>query len=189
MGMETMSKMSDSGVVDKGAETRRHIQEVQLRLFLAVEDLENRAALHDASKLEEPELSGFWEMNAISQRKDVEYGTPEYKALMDSQKPVIHHHYRMNDHHPEHYRFNRPLTVTFNPEYSRTGLEMPGRLIACMTLPSLIEMLCDWDAAAGRYKDGSFAKSYRANVKRFGISEQLASICLKASTSTLRMQA
>lgn len=165
-------------MTDKGAETREHIEQVVLRMDRAIFDLTERAGRHDASKLEEPELSGFYEMNAISKRSDVVYGSPEYKALMDSQKPVIEHHYRANDHHPEHWKFHAPVSGTVlqagTPETS-------GALISSMTLPALIEMLCDWDAASQRYKNGSFSKSFKGNCERFGISPQLACILLNTS--------
>lgn len=145
-------------------ETRAHIREVARRLDRAILDLSDRAMTHDDSKLESPEAEGFWEMNQISARKDVEYGSPEYKALMDSQKPVIEHHYSENDHHPKYWRTHT------------SAAEVPGDLISCMNLMSLIEMVCDWDAAASRYKDGSFSKSFGKNCERFGISPQLACI-------------
>jgi hypothetical protein len=37
-------------------------------------------------------------------------------------------------------------------------------------------MLCDWKAAGERHADGSITKSLEINKKRFGISDQLASI-------------
>jgi len=163
---------------DKGKETRNHIAQVQRRMRGVIADMEDRATYHDASKLEEPELTGFWEMNAISRRSDVVYGSPEYKALMDSQKPVIEHHYRVNDHHPEHWKFHAPAARTVlqpgTPEAS-------GALISSMTLQALLEMLCDWDAASMRYKDGSFSKSFKGNCERFGIAPQIACILMNTA--------
>lgn len=171
--------MENVMVVDKGAETREHIHQVQLRMERVAEDIQQRALNHDASKLEEPELSGFYEMNAISKRSDVTYGSPEYKALMASQKPVIAHHYEHNDHHPEHWKFHEPFSKMDN--YLEEDVAKSGELISSMTLPAIQEMMCDWDAAAMRYKDGSFAASFDSNCERFGISPQLKSIMLNTA--------
>lgn len=166
---------------DKGAETQEHIDQVRIRMTRAVIDLQERRHHHDASKLEDPELSGFYEMNAISKRSDVVYGSEEYKALMRSQKPVIEHHYAHNDHHPEHWRFHKSVS-RMEVEDSLDDRES-GLLVSCMSLPALIEMLCDWDAAAMRYKDGSFGKSFKGNCDRFGIGPQLAAILTNTAVS------
>lgn len=155
---------------DITAETREHIAQVQTRMVRAIVALQRRAGSHDASKLEEPEASGFWRMNALSKRSDVKYGSPEYKALMDSERPTIDHHFAHNDHHPEYWKFHKEERVSWHND------QAGGHNVSCMNLLSLLEMMCDWDAAAMRYKDGGFAKSFRMNCDRFGISPQLASI-------------
>jgi hypothetical protein len=45
-----------------------------------------------------------------------------------------------------------------------------------MSLFDIIEMYCDWQAAAERTKNGDFANSIKFNTVRFGISEQLENI-------------
>jgi len=33
------------------------------------------------------------------------YGSEEYKAFLGQMKPALDHHYAVNDHHPEHFRW------------------------------------------------------------------------------------
>lgn len=137
---------------DSTADTLEHINKVQARIAELQIHLDERAANHDASKLSEPEKSGYDQLTA--QLKDLIYGSPEYRAALAAAKPVIDHHYTANDHHPEHY---------------------PNG-IAGMSLLSLVEMLCDWKAASERTKQGSIQASLAHNKARFGIDDQLASI-------------
>lgn len=76
------------------AETLQHIARVQHFLNIFVADLIHRGEIHDASKLIEPELSGF--AANTGKLALVEFGSPEYKALLDDLKPTIDHHYAHN---------------------------------------------------------------------------------------------
>src|SRR6185295_11393412 len=102
---------------------------------------------HDASKLEEPEKSGYDQL--VTKLADVVYGTDAYKAALAEAKPTIDHHYQVNSHHPEHYQDG----------------------IAGMTLLDVIEMVADWKAASERTKQGSIIESLAVNRMRFGISD------------------
>jgi hypothetical protein len=137
---------------DSTADTQEHIRKVQARLLEIISALTIRAAHHDESKLVEPEKSGFDVLSA--QLSTLVYGSDEYKAALEAGKPTIAHHYRMNDHHPEH---------------NENG-------IAGMTLLSICEMLADWRGASERTKQGSIAQSLVHNKERFGIDDQLYSI-------------
>ena len=132
-------------------DTIDHIAKVEGYLSLCADLLRVRAITHDASKLQEPELSGYAGLSDALQ--GLTYGTPEHRAAFAPFKAIIAHHYEHNSHHPEHY----------------TG----G--INDMNLLDVIEMLCDWKAASERGK-GAFADSIRASVERFGIDGQLAGI-------------
>lgn len=137
---------------DSTDDTLDHIDKVQARL-LDVRDLLNvRALIHDATKLTEPEKSGYDKLTIVL--KDVEYGSDEYRAALAEAKPVIDHHYAHNSHHPEHYKNG----------------------IAGMSLLDVIEMIADWKAASERTKQGSIAQSLEHNKQRFGIDDQLYSI-------------
>ena len=135
---------------DSTQDTREHINKVQVRIAEFQAALDERASLHDRSKLKEPEKSGFDVLSA--ELADLTYGSDEYKAALTEAKPVIDHHYAHNDNHPEHW---------------------PNG-ICNMSLLSIIEMLCDWKAASERTKQGSIEQSLAHNFDRFGIEPQLA---------------
>lgn len=137
---------------DSTEDTLDHIGKVQARLYEVTSNLIERGPRHDASKLQEPEKSGYDKLTA--DLKDIVYGSPEYKQALAEAKPVIDHHYAANSHHPEHYENG----------------------IAGMSLLDLVEMLCDWKAASERIKQGSIAQSLGHNRQRFQIDDQLAAI-------------
>lgn len=134
------------------AETHKHVRLVQSYLNLFVNDIVHRGEHHDDSKFEEPELSLF----AANTKKlgETEYGSQEYKALLETVKPAIEHHYANNRHHTEHW-----------PEG-----------INDMTLIDVLEMLCDWKAATARNKNGNIRKSIEINSEKYKISPQLRQI-------------
>lgn len=138
-------------------DTQDHIFRVQRNLLQVIISLANRSSEHDASKLEEPELSGY---EALRGRlTNVEYGTDEYRQALKEAAETIEHHYLVNSHHPEFW----------------------GNGINDMSLLDIIEMLADWKAAGERTKNGSMARSLEVNIKRFGIGEQLAAILMNTA--------
>lgn len=141
-------------------ETRDHIEAVRRALHGAQAELSRRALTHDRSKLREPERSGFQAMTADTRLKELTYGSDEYRAVLREHTPTITHHYDKNDHHPEHF-----------PDG-----------IAGMSLLSLLEMLCDWKASAGRMKDGDLLRSIEINQARFGYSDELRAILTNTAT-------
>ena len=138
---------------DSRPDTYAHMQLVQRNLGVMIRDLLHRAEVHDHSKLSEPELSAYNDMG--TRLREVEYGSDEYRAILRSQKPAIKHHYAQNSHHPEHY-----------PDG-----------IKGMNLLDVLEMLCDWEAAARRY-DNHARASMEHNQERFGFSDELKAILL-----------
>jgi hypothetical protein len=181
--------------------TIQHIRRVQTLLSDVVERLIQRAIVHDASKLEEPEASVFDEFTP--KLKDSIYGSEEYKQFLAEMKPALDHHYANNSHHPEYYRWHCPICsgqfsaaeyesapqgpndtgVRYCPECSGASLlyeselmDKPGLGIRGMTLLDLIEMLVDWKAAGERHENGSIAKSLEVNKKRFGYGDELQAI-------------
>ena len=111
--------------------------------------LVERSSGHDASKLQEPEKSMFDEFTP--RLKETVFGSDEYKAALVDMGEALKHHYASNRHHPEHFKNG----------------------INGMTLVDLVEMVCDWNAAA-------FLKGQEVNLDylagRFGISDQLKEI-------------
>lgn len=137
---------------DSRADTERHIEQVRVLLRAVTADLERRALAHDRSKLEDPEKAIFDEYTPML--AGTTYGSPEYKRFLAEMKPALDHHYSQNAHHPEFWPHG----------------------VNDMSLLDLIEMLADWKAATMRHNDGDLAESLRINKRRFGISDQLASI-------------
>lgn len=60
-------------------DTIAHIAKVQFNLSTVIYNLHERSTVHDRSKFEEPELSGY---EGLAQTlKGLTYGTPEHRAL------------------------------------------------------------------------------------------------------------
>lgn len=137
-------------------DTRDHIEKVRSNLNDALHNLTKRAVLHDASKLEEPELSGYQGLSEALQ--GLTYGTPEHRAAFAPFKDIIAHHYAHNRHHPEHWHLG----------------------VTDMSLLDIIEMLADWKAANDR-GGGDFGHSIQVSVSRFGIGEQLHAILINTA--------
>ncbi len=137
---------------DSTNDTLEHINKVQVRVAEVQANLDTRAAVHDRSKLQEPEKSVFDRMTPVL--RTLTYGSDEYKAALVEMGEGLKHHYAANSHHPEHY---------------------PNG-IAGMSLLDIIEMVADWKAAIERVKDGSMEQSLPINFQRFGIDPQLAAI-------------
>jgi hypothetical protein len=138
-------------------DTIDHIAKVQRNLLHVICMLADRSREHDASKLEEPELSGYESLRI--RLADVEYGTDEYKAALQECRDTIAHHYAHNRHHPEHWQLG----------------------ITDMSILDIIEMLADWKAAGERTKNGNLGHSIQVNVSRFSISEQLHAILINTA--------
>jgi hypothetical protein len=134
------------------AETRKHIQQVAKYLNLFSCELLKRAIQHDASKLEEPEVSVFEKHTSLL--RDSTYGSDEYKQFLKEMKPALDHHYANNRHHPE---------------FHKNGIKN-------MTLIDLMEMIADFKSASERHANGDVFKSLEINQKRFGYSDELKQI-------------
>lgn len=144
--------VTEAELAKSQADTLDHIRKVQGALQEVTSNLTIRAVYHDASKLMEPERTGYARL--VANLADIRYGTPAYRAVLDEARPVIDHHYAHNTHHPEHY-----------PDG-----------IAGMSLLDIVEMFCDWYAAGKRTKEGSLKQSLEVNRARFGADSTLAQI-------------
>jgi len=148
---------------DSTVDTNDHIARVQqlLRQFAGI--LEERAIVHDRSKLVSPEKEVF---DVVTPKlKALTYGSEEYKASLAEMGEALNHHYLVNSHHPQHYP---------------NGIDG-------MNLFDLVEMFLDWKAATERHADGNIWTSIETNKDRFGISDQLAGI-LRNTAVGLRWQ-
>jgi hypothetical protein len=140
---------------DSRPDTYEHISRVRLLMFKAVFELLERAHVHDASKLVEPELGMF--DRYTPKLKETEYGSAEYQGYLESMQLGLKHHYLMNRHHPEFF--------------GEEGIHG-------MNLLDLVEMLCDWMAATERTKDGDIRRSIEMNRERFGYGDEIAGLLL-----------
>ena len=140
---------------DSRPETYEHITRVRLLMLKVAFDLIERAHVHDASKLLDPERAAFDEFTP--KLKDTVYGSDEYRGFLEAMQPALQHHYAMNRHHPEHFEVG----------------------IRGMNLSDVVEMLCDWKAASERTKDGDVRASIETiNQERFGYSDELKDVLL-----------
>lgn len=133
-------------------ETLKHISCVRDNIWLMVLELLNRAKNHDKSKLESPEREIFGEY--ADELSKVEYGTDEYKKLLEKVKPAIEHHYAVSTHHPEHFKNG----------------------VNDFDLLDLTEMLCDWVAATKRNKNGNIHRSIEVNTEKYSLPPMLVNI-------------
>lgn len=138
-------------VYDSTPDTQAHIETVQELLEEVIGGLRYRSAVHDQSKLAEPEKSMYDEFSP--KLRELTYGSPEYKQALKDMGPALQHHYAHNSHHPEH----------------AGGIEG-------MSLLDLIEMLADWKAATQRVKGGNLQDSIDLNQERFGYTDELRAI-------------
>lgn len=116
-----------------------------------------KAFIHDTSKFFPSEAKYF--IKTQKKFDTTEYGTPEYKQLLDEIKPSLVHHYKYNNHHPEFFY----------------------RGIKDMSLLELAELFCDWKAAIRNGKDGNIEKSLTYNKQRFNISEDVFDILVNTT--------
>lgn len=136
-----------------------HIKRVQDLLGEAATELLRRGVDHDSSKFDPEEAGPLAEMDALIAREgNVPFGSPEYEERKKLLGPMLDHHYAKNTHHPEHYT---------------NGVDG-------MDLFDLLEMFIDWKAASERGEASSMGLS--AAVKKYGITDQLASIMQNTAT-------
>lgn len=130
---------------------KEHISRVRRHINTFIQLLIRRAENHDKSKLEEPELSWWKEMD---KEPRYPYGSEEYKQKIKRWNKVFKHHYQYNRHHPEHYEYG----------------------VSEMTLIDIVEMMCDWLG----YKDTTTVtealKVCDEQMARYDISEELRQI-------------
>jgi hypothetical protein len=138
-------------------ETQKHIEKVRKYIRFFTDKLTSRGVLHDAVKLDSPEVELFAENT--EKLANLEYNSPEYKESLAALKPALDHHYANCRHHPEHFPHG----------------------INDMNLIDIVEMIADWKAASERQKDGNLIKSIKINAERFDMSDQLRDILLNTA--------
>ena len=138
---------------DCTADVTEHKRKVSYWLNDFIQLLTSRSNTHDVSKLGPQEKPVFDEYTP--KLKELTFGSDEYKASLEAMGEGLSHHYKANRHHPEHF------------ENGVNG----------MTLHDLVEMFCDWLAAAE-------SKRTPINIdylsKRFCLDHQL--VCILINT-------
>ena len=142
---------------DSRPDTYAHIATVRGYLLQVANLLIYRGHDHDLSKLEEPELAVFDEFTP--KLRDSTYGSKDYHEFLEGMGEGLVHHYKVNDHHPEHF----------------------AEGIHGMDLVQMIEMLADWKAATLRHKDGSLRQSIFENADRFMYDDQMTMLLLRTA--------
>lgn len=133
-------------------ELHEHVGKVRENMRHVIGELRQRAYIHDASKFTPAEFDTFERVSP--KLRGTTFMSDEYKALLVELGPALQHHYKHNDHHPEHFENG----------------------VNDMDLFQFFEMLCDWKAAVEKHDDGDIYKSLEVNKGRFGISDQLYQI-------------
>lgn len=132
-------------------DTQRHIQDVQVLLGRFITQLHLRAEVHDATKLQHPEKEI---LRKHSHELDkCSYGDESYMFHLEKVQEAIQHHYKHNNHHPEHYENG----------------------IRGMNLLDVVEMFFDWCASAKKHGN-SIESSIGIGQERFDISDDLTQI-------------
>lgn len=143
------------------ADTRKHQQIVAERLIAVAKKLLDRAVKHDASKLKEPERGAYIGPVFALNTEEVPYGSERYKELTKQMGAGWKHHEAVNDHH-----------IGFHLPYSVQTLNDP---ILCLDMFVLIEMCCDWIAAASR-RGNEPVLALKAMAEKYPIDEQLQQV-------------
>jgi hypothetical protein len=140
-----------SGGYDSRADSLAHIHHVRDNIGVFVAEMLRRGRDHDASKFSDTEKPVLDEVLPLLE--GVAYGSPAWEEVVNRAGEALAHHYRHNSHHPEHYG---------------------NQGVAGMDLFDVVEMVCDWMAAARRNPADGVKVGY--NVRKFDIEPQLASI-------------
>ena len=150
----------------------RHRDFVRLALRRVSNELDERAEIHDASKMLDDEFAGFSRINAAARIN--KFGSPEYAENMARERPTINLHFSRNSHHPE-----RPTLLALKT------FDAQGDQKDEMNFLDVIEMVCDWWGARKGYDDPrSWTDTVKLNLEQKGkylsaeqrwLAEQVAS--------------
>ncbi len=134
----------------------RHKAHVTKNFGRVIAVLQEREAMHDASKYLLDEFDGFTtldseEVFALYQKDQAEYR----RRIADN--PGIKLHYERNAHHPEHFDSE-------SKQFDFTGYAIGP--IDLMGFFDLLEMVIDWKSACDTYGT-DFADSLEKSIERF----------------------
>lgn len=145
------------------SDTYKHKQIVADKMIKVVRNLLERAIKHDDSKLEESEKKYYINPVFILNTEEIPFGSTRYTEVIKEMDKGWEHHKMNNDHH-----------IEFFVPYSVQTLNDP---VLCMDLISLIEMCCDWIAAASR-KGNRPEDALKYIEKKYPINVQLRQVII-----------
>lgn len=129
---------------------QKHRKRVKQWMILFATEILNRANIHDESKLQEPELSGWIEMDKKPRYK---YGTKKYFEKLKKFEWLFKLHWSKNRHHPEYWKIHKN-------DKSRDAVD-------------LLETLCDWLAYKDKLSYKEAVKIVKQQSKRYETSKEL----------------
>lgn len=153
--------MSDEKSLFFEADTCKHQQLVMERMAVCAKRITNRGLIHDASKFSDIERTAYEEPVWLLNTGDIEYGSEEYKRLTAQMGEGWKHHKANNDHHPEYFE-----------RYKEQASDDP---IQAMDFFALIEMLCDWIAAARR-KSNKPSEAIKYLKEKYPLDPQMEAV-------------
>lgn len=137
-----------------------HCRYVRAGLRTVTQALENRAEVHDTSKLMADEFSAFSRINKAA--REHPYGSPEYRAGLKVEKPTSALHYSRNSHHPECHVSAIDGAVSLDVRVAAQD----------MTFLDLIEMVCDWRGAfLGYGSQGTWQENMHRQRDRYKVDQ------------------
>lgn len=132
------------------------------------DELIKRGQNHDKSKFLDPEREAYVYINwKHHMEKDLKKDYAYSDEIPEKIGEAIHHHWKVNSHHPEFHYFKDDNTLEDNKEKIQHSLEKMSNL-------DLLEMLADWVAVSQEYKTDckEFVKNNIGDDKRWPFSEE-----------------
>lgn len=162
-----------------------HNNHVQKNIAAILANFAMRMANHDQSKYSDDEAALVVGKPALD---ELEYNTPEYEDGLKKVQAAIQHHYAKNSHHPEHYKTwecngcfkkfdENTLPDSLHCDECLCEIFEQSIGVCGMSLLDLIEMACDWNAAAKEHSS-TFEQSVSRNIERFNLSTEMQKILI-----------
>ena len=130
--------MTDQAQMQTLLTITEHREEVADALYALADAISRRARIHDRDKLKGKNFRDYVEVSKIGRTHP--FGSEAYAEAMKPHKAeggVVDRHFKANPHHPEFYDI---------PKVQMNFLD-------------IIEMVCDWRAAARTYGTGRLSES------------------------------
>lgn len=123
-------------------------------------ELLKRGGGHDNSKLQEPEISGWKQMD---QEPRYNYGTKEYFDKLNKYHWLMEEHWSKNRHHPEYWEINKD-------DKSRDLID-------------ILEMLADWSSYKDKVSYSEASRMIEKQSERYNLSDEMRDLLLNTLTN------